>query len=485
MNILAVVGIVMGGLALAGIVYMVYAYYVAWKAGNDRRVQEYLDAEDAEDETDSEDDEFQDLRRYNPPGSYAYSGRHADPVAANHPPSVPVRAPSPATATNLDVKSPPTESTVMMYEAPKTPEIEEYNDVRWFYSKSLPITLSGLGVTNCVECELLDAVVPRGDYIVHSRNQTFQIRQPFEASVTEFTDITIPVGDYSASALATTITNLVATAGLTSFTAGVSTVTSNFTFSDDSVVDVSFNVELAYDLGWGTTLNLNLGSAQYPVDATASYVVSAANNTFEVAVNSGSYVTYTIAVGTYTGATLAAAINTAMASPAALTAAYIADAGPTIAIYYTGFAIDVRLSTGLAALIGQDTLVSSVLFDATASLHYANSQRADLYGSRYVEIRTQELDGPSMHRRGVLQSLFLSSEITNWRNTSDERRRRRFPMPLSIQQLTISFKERHPSLNLESQFRDMELNGLAVAFSLCFRRLRYKNENQITQLHMH
>ena len=109
-------------------------------------------------------------------------------------------------------------------------------------------------------------------------------------------NITIPGGDYGLCL--PPVTNLVTAAGLSNFTLTYSSLTKSYTFNDDSVIDVSFNDELGYDLGFGATQNLNIGSVQFPVSAIASYEVTSSNNTFTVAVNSGSEVTYTIATGT-------------------------------------------------------------------------------------------------------------------------------------------------------------------------------------------
>lgn len=390
---------------------------------------------------------------------------------------------------NQLIAPPPQESssqTIQIQPQPcETGTIEEYNDIRWFDSQTIPITLTRLNVTNCVGCELLEAVIPRGDYVINSRNQTFQIRQPFEASLQTFTDITIPEGDYTAATLASTITSLVATAGFTNVTFAFSTLTKNITITDDSVLDVSFNTLLAYDLGFGTTTNLNLGSVQYPSSATDSYVVTSSNNTIEVSVSAGAYVTYTIATGTYTASTLATALNTALSLPG-LTAAYISDGSPSIAIYHSGFAFDVRPSSGFLALMGITTLVQSVPYNTTTSRYYETGNRVDLFGSRYVQIRTRELNQPDLHHRGILHSMFLQNEITSWQYPGgDSLRLRTFAMPRSIRNLTIEFKERHPVHTDEDDFTDMDLNGLAVSICICFKRLRYTNEAQSSQLSMH
>lgn len=374
----------------------------------------------------------------------------------------------------------------------KTPSIEEWNDIRWFYTSSLPVTLTQLNVSNCVECELLDAVVPRGQYIINTQNNTFEVRQPFEASLTTYTPLTIPVGDYSASSLALTINGLIAAAGFTNVALSFVSLTKNFVLTDDTVLDLKLPAPLAYDLGWGTTTNIRLGSVQYDIPSgNLSYqVVTGSNDTFEVAVGAGAFVTYTIAPSTYSTTTLVAAMNTAIGgSPAGLTVAHVVDVHPnvaTIAFHHAGNAFSVRLSPGFATLIGQfGATVTSVLFNTSTSRYYSTSARADLYGSRYVEIRSDELCGNHLHHRGILQAMFLENEITNWRNTGgDDLRRRRFPQPVSLSQLTLRFKERHPALTEESHFRDIEHNGLAVSFCICFRRLRYTVPNQISQLSM-
>jgi len=450
---------------------------------------------DTDSDTEEEEEEFQNLRHHRLIHDYHKSPAPLDtrsPVSTNDPAMTAYahttahklnRVTEPVATPEVDLSEP---EPVVQYSMPTPPAIEEWNDIRHFYTSMLPLRIDNLNVQNCVECELLDAVIPRGDYVIHSRNQTFQVRQPFEASVQTFTDITIPIGDYSSSTLATQITNLVVAAGLASFSAATSTVTKNFTFFDDSVIDVSFNQELAYDLGWGETTILNLGSVQFNVDALASYVINSTNNTFEVSVSAGAYVEYTIAPGTYTASGLATAMDTAITTPVGLTAAYLSDGSATIALYHTtGNALDVRVGGGLADL-WSSTVTKSSVYDSSISKYYATSVRADLYGSRYVEIRTDELNAPQLHRRGVLQATFLSNEITNWRaNGSDTLRRRRFAIPMSLDKLTVSFKERHPSKSGENDFHDMELNGLAVSFSICFRRLRYQVEGHNTQLSMH
>lgn len=473
MNWFVFIGVIGGFVLVATLLYFTWTMYVNLK-----------EAETKNDELEQEIDELEQEQE----GIQALRHEYSTPVYAAPPPPpyvAPSPAPLPVPASPLPEQTAP-EQKVVQFQEPPPPDVEEWNDIRVFYTATLPFTISKLDVENCVECELLDAVIPRGDYVIHSRNQTFQIRQPFEASVTTYTDVTIPEGDYTLAALVTAITNLVATAGLTSFACSTSTLTSNVTVQDDSVVDISLNTELAYDLGWGTTTTLNLGSVQYPTP-NLSYTVAAGGNTFSVSVSSGASVTYTVAAGTYTPSTLATAMNTAMAATAGLTAAYISNGGGTIAIYHTtGNSLDVRLGDGMMKLFGQSSPSKSTLFNSSSNVYYASSTRADLYGSRYVEIRTNELNAPHLHRRGVLQSAFLENSITNWRSDGgDELRRRRFQIPRSIRSLTISFKERHPSKSDESDFHDMELNGLAISLRICFRRLRYKNDAYHGQLDQH
>ena len=500
MNLFASIGIVVGiGLFVAAL-YGVYYYITVWVPEQKhleeeiqrlQKMEHDLDSDsdsDLDSESSDSEEEFQDLRHHRmyqqiPPYPVAAPSSSSSP---SMPPSQPSQPSQPTQPTQLEVQKPETPKSVIQYTMPKPPDIEEWNDVRWFYTRTLPLELTNLGLRNVVEVELLDAVIPRGDYIIHTSNSTFQVRQPFEASVQTFTTITIPIGDYTASALATTITNLVTAAGLSNFTLTYSSLTKSYTFNDDSVIDVSFNDELGYDLGFGATQNLNIGSVQFPVSAIASYEVTSSNNTFTVAVNSGSEVTYTIATSTYTASTLATAMNTAMSGVPGLTAAYLSDGSPSIAIYHTGNALDVALSLGLQSLLDVSTRTGTVYWNSSTSRHYATGSRADLYGSRYTEIRTEQLNAPHLHHRGVLQAAFISNEITNWRATgADTLRRRRFQMPISLDELTISLKERHPTKSLDNDFYDMELNGLAVAFCIVFRRMRYKNHAQNTLLTNH
>jgi hypothetical protein len=465
MSVLAIVIPIVSIIAIGAMCYaIIYVSDNNRKLADQKRELEEMHCirDNEEEETESDEEEFQDLRHHrlihDPPRGAAYQ-------------------PMPS-----DIN---TYAETVKYQQPTPPSIEEYNDIRVFYSTSLPVVLEDLNVENCIECELLDAVIPRGGYVIHSQNQTFQVRQPFEASVQTFTNITIPQGDYSASALATKITSLVNTAGLTGFSLLFQSLTKNFTVYNDSVTDLSFNSELAYDLGWGTTTNLPLGSVQFPIAANGSYDVTVINQSFEVSINSGAYTTYTLALNTYTAATLGAAFNTALSSP--LAASYLSDGNPLLVLYHTtGAALDVRLSQGLMELMASTTSAGSSVYNASSGVYYSTSARADLYGSRYVEIQTVELNAPHLHHRGVLQAAFLSNELTNWRaNGADALRRRRFPAPISIRQLTVSFKERHPSKSLPRDFYNMELNGLAISMCICFRRLRYKNESQSVQLGAH
>jgi len=501
MSLAIIIGSVVGVAILGVIIYGIMLYFdlrrdkkeTAQELQDLRKwIQDREEEEDASESDSESEEDFQDLRHhrlihesqpaYRPGPPPIVSG---GPVSTSQDPAMLAYAKATAQAANLSrFDDEEGEAQVIKYEKPIPPSVEEWNDIRIFYTSSLPVTLDNLNIENCVECELLDAVVPRGDYVIHSRNQTFQVREPLVSQT--YTDITIPQGDYAASTLATTITSLVTTAGFTNFTAATSTLTKNFTFRDDSVLDIIFTDELAYDLGWGTSTTLNLGSVQFPVSSSATYEVTITNQSFEVSINSGAYATFTIAIGTYTAATLAAAINTALSGPP-LAAAYFGGAAPVIAFYHTtGAALDVRLSHGLMALLGLTTSTGSSVYDSSVSRYYATGLRADLYGSRYVEIRTEELNAPHLHQRGVLQAAFLANEITNWRsNGADALRRRRFISPVSLRKLTISFKERHPSKSSETDFYDMELNGLAISLCICFRRLRYKNEARSTELGMH
>ena len=475
MKLLTIAGIIVGSVA-AVIACFAVARHFQFKRESRTRELEYDSYSDTDSDYDSEDEDFQDLR-------------HHRLMHEAHPAMTPeyqqaMLAYMQAQTEQAKLASENAKSQeLFQYDYPAPPAKEEYNDIRIFYTTTLPVKLTNLDVENCVEVELLDAVIPRGDYVVHGRNQSFEIRQPFSQSLSTYTQITVPEGDYSASSLATAITSLIAAAGYTNFVAVTSQTKKNFTFRSDVPVDVRFNTELAYDLGWGTTETLNVGSVQFEVNGSSTYGLETAQQ-FEVSVDAGAFSTYTVPAGTYTSTELATAMTTAMATVPELQVEYITDKTRTFAFYHTNNAsINVRLHTDFANLLESSKNTGNSTYDASTGRYTASSLRADLYGSRYVEIRTQELDGPGLHHRGVLQAAFLENEITNWRaNGSDKLRRRRFQLPQSIKNLTISFKERHPSKSDEADFHDMELNGLAISMSICFRRLRYANDAQSDQL---
>lgn len=247
------------------------------------------------------------------------------------------------------------------------PEIEEYNEIRTFDIQGIPYLATNLGLRNVIGAELVNAVIPKGEYTIDSTEQSFTIND---------NPVTLTIGDYNIVDLAAEIQDQVRNYsgyGGSTFLVSYDAVTSTITFSDTATsFSGEFNTNLAYTLGFAST-------------------------TFTSAVDGGT--------NTVTG-----------------------------------------------------------------------PNRVDVFGNRMVQVRTAEFNAPDAHHLGIMQTIYVGNEITHWENTNHpELTWRKFRTRRSVDTLTLSVKTRHPSQSEESDYKELDLNGVHMSLTICFRCQRYKH----------
>lgn len=106
--------------------------------------------------------------------------------------------------------------------------------------------------------------------------------------------------------------------------------------------------------------------------------------------------------------------------------------------------------------------------------------RVDLFGSRTVQIRTNQFE--PAHFKGIMQDLHIANELTLWENNTDIRwAERRFRLPRNIGSIEFSIMTRHPSQTKESDYKQLALNGVVAHLTVCFRRKRYSTSHLASQ----
>lgn len=132
---------------------------------------------------------------------------------------------------------------------PPVPEVEMYNEIRTFEMSSLPYVASSLGIRNCVAVELVHAIIPKGEYTVSATENTMTIWATASPGTTY--DITLAVGDYNITTLATEIQNKVRAVFTGTFTVTYISLTSTIRFSDaGGAFAGTMHPQLAYMLGF-------------------------------------------------------------------------------------------------------------------------------------------------------------------------------------------------------------------------------------------
>jgi hypothetical protein len=102
--------------------------------------------------------------------------------------------------------------------------------------------------------------------------------------------------------------------------------------------------------------------------------------------------------------------------------------------------------------------------------------RVDLFGSRTVQIRTNQFE--PAHYNGIMQDLHIANELTLWENNTDIRwAERRFRLPRNIGRIEFSIMTRHPSQTQEADYKQLALNGVVAHLTVCFRRKRYSTSH--------
>ena len=106
--------------------------------------------------------------------------------------------------------------------------------------------------------------------------------------------------------------------------------------------------------------------------------------------------------------------------------------------------------------------------------------RVDLFGSRTVQIRTNQFE--PAHHNGIMQDLHIANELTLWENNTDiQWTERRFRLPRNIGRIEFSIMTRHPSQTQESDYKQLALNGVVAHLTVCFRRKRYSTSHLANQ----
>lgn len=207
------------------------------------------------------------------------------------------------------------------------------------------------------------------------------------------------------------------------------------------------------------------------------YTIDATENNIQVRTSGGgAYTSIDIAAGDYNIAQLVTAITAAVSTSgysgddATFVASYNA---PTSTVTFANPAedIDVIMNTQLAYTLG----FASAEF-TTASNTVTGANRVDLFGNRTVQIRTTEFGGPDGHYNNIMQEIHISGELTQWENTLDPRlTERRFRQPRNVGPLNFSVLTRHPSQTLESDYKQLALNGVVMSLTVVFKCLRYSH----------
>lgn len=130
-------------------------------------------------------------------------------------------------------------------------------------------------------------------------------------------------------------------------------------------------------------------------------------------------------------------------------------------------AFNVQLAYSLGFKDAENTSTSGIL---------NGPNRVDLFGSRTVQIRTNQFE--PAHYNGIMQDLHIANELTLWENNTDIRwAERRFRLPRNIGRIEFSIMTRHPSQTQESDYKQLALNGVVAHLTVCFRRKRYSTSH--------
>jgi hypothetical protein len=246
------------------------------------------------------------------------------------------------------------------------------------------------------------------------------------------------------------------------------------TYNEIRTFEMSSLPHVASSLGIRNCVAVELVKAVIP---KGEYTVTSTENTLQIRATTSpasSFIDVTLNVGDYNISTLAAEIQSKVraAYSATFTVTYVALTS-TIRFSDAGAAFDGILHTQLAYMLG---FPSATFASSGGGNTVVGTNRVDIFGNRKVQIRTLELDGPDGHYNGIMESIHLPSDLTEWVNTSPiELTLRKFQHPRAIDQLTLSIKTRHPSQSLETDFLELDLNGVEASLTVCFQCLRYKN----------
>lgn len=248
-------------------------------------------------------------------------------------------------------------------------------------------------------------------------------------------------------------------------------------YNEIRIFDISSLPYTSDDLNIKNCISAELVRAVIP---RGEYTIDETENEFTITGPNGSS-TLELTVQDYTITELASAIQTAVQGTGV---SVFADASLFTVTYNTGTStITIAHSTPEEFTIVTDSHLAYSLGFASSTIVSSSgtttgSNRVDLFGNRTVQIRTTEF-GPE-HHNNILQNIHVADELTLWENTLDPRlTERRFRQPRNVGQLHISILSRHPSETLETDYKQLALNGVVAHLTICFRCVRY-SINQIT-----
>ena len=355
------------------------------------------------------------------------------------------------------------------YVAAKLPPIEEFNEIRTFDVSMLPHVATDLKIKNCISAELVRAVIPQGEYTIDATENTFYVTGPLATSL----KLTIPVGDYTITTLATAFETAVVNSATpvfttpVNFTCSYTSLTSTITMTEYTPENFTIfftEPQLAYSLGFATI------APPEPSGGQIAFSIQGHNGTVHL----------TTPAQDVTLSELATAIQTAVRSTG--TSVFTDASGFTASVASSGPVKIVMGHSSPEAFIftfGSSQLAKSwnlsYVTAVSASGTVAGPNRVDLFGKRTVQVKTDLFDPD--HHNGVMQEIHLSDTLTFWENKLDPRLyERRFRRPRNISSLKLSIMTRHPFSNSKDDYKELDINGVIPHLTICFRCLRYSNK---------
>ena len=249
-------------------------------------------------------------------------------------------------------------------------------------------------------------------------------------------------------------------------------------YNEIRVIRIASLPHTATDLKIKNAIGAELVSAVIP---KGEYTVSSTENTMTFEGND-----VTLDVGDYTITSLAAHIQIQIRAIGAPWTAFTVTYNTlttTVTFSDASTTFSGTFNSQLAYMLG----FASTTFTATGAGPYTvtGTNRVDIFGNRYVQVRTAELDGPDGHHKGIMQTIHVSGSLTHWENRQHPTLTRRiFHHPRNIDRLTFSIMTRHPSETGETDFKQLALTGVVASLTVSFRCVRYKHVQKEGSLHL-